>query len=154
MVRPVKNYATREMPPQGSWQYKDRDGELIATKQEWLALRSNDGYAILGNFENDKVRIRAEWTGEPRDRRVMNEYWEIYDLSVWNWYEGHWVLDPSSRAYYDEKQMMAQYRAFLKRYTECHDDDEGNFVEVGNKLEPPDPNKASGAEENTFIGSW
>lgn len=133
--------------------YKDRYGDLI-DRAEWERLQSDTSYSILGDFENEKVKIKAKWLGVPYDSKVMEEYWEIYSLEVWNWYEGKWVLDTSSRRYYDEKQMMAQYRAFLKRYTECHDDDEGNFVEVGNKLVPPDPNKASGAEENTFIGSW
>lgn len=153
MVQPIKNYAVGGLPPQKSRYYKDREGDLIDAAR-WESLRSDESYSILGNFENEKVKIRAEWVGKPHDPKVMEEYWEIYSLEVWNWYEGKWVLDTSSRYYFSEAQMMAQYRAFLKRYTECHDDEEGNFVEVGNKLTPPDPNKAAGAEENTFIGSW
>ena len=154
MVRPVKNYATAERPVRESKKrYKDREGNLIDNAQ-WELLRSDQAYSILGNFENEKVKIRAEWIGKPRDPKVMEEYWEIYELSVWNRHEGKWIVDPSSRHYSDEAQMMAKYRSFLKRYTECHYDDEGDFVEVGNKLVPSDPNKAGGAEENTFIGSW
>lgn len=153
MVVPVKSFSTATPPKRRLLKRKDRAGDLIDNAQ-WELLRSDQAYSILGNFENEKVKIIAEWTGIPRDSNVMEEYWEIYELSVWNWHEGKWVVDPSSRHYYDAAQMMAKYRSFLKRYTECHDDDEGNFVEVGNKLVPPDPNKASGVEENAFIGSW
>ena len=153
MVQPVKMFAIGNRPTKKAGGYKDREGDLIDAAR-WESLRSDESYSILGNFENEKVKIRAEWVGKPHDPKVMEEYWEIYSLEVWNWYEDKWVLDTSSRYYYSETQMMAQYRAFLKRYTECHDDEEGNFVEVGNKLVPPDPNKAAGAEENTFIGSW
>lgn len=153
MVQPVKMFAIGNRPTKKAGGYKDREGDLIDAAR-WESLLSDESYSILGNFENEKVKIRAEWVGKPHDPKVMEEYWEIYSLEVWNWYEDKWVLDTSSRYYYSETQMMAQYRAFLKRYTECHDDEEGNFVEVGNKLAPPDPNKAAGAEENTFIGSW
>lgn len=153
MVQPVKMFVIGNRPTKKAGGYKDREGDLIDAAR-WESLRSDESYSILGNFENEKVKIRAEWVGKPHDPKVMEEYWEIYSLEVWNWYEDKWVLDTSSRYYYSETQMMAQYRAFLKCYTECHDDEEGNFVEVGNKLVPPDPNKAAGAEENTFIGSW
>lgn len=153
MVQPVKMFAIGNRPTKKAGGYKDREGDLIDAAR-WESLLSDESYSILGNFENEKVKIRAEWVGKPHDPKVMEEYWEIYSLEVWNWYEDKWVLDTSSRYYYSETQMMAQYRAFLKRYTECHDDEEGNFVEVGNKLVPSDPNKAAGAEENTFIGSW
>lgn len=133
--------------------YLDRHGGKI-TREEWLKLREDPDYCTLGQFQNEKVLVRAVWHGYPRDHRVMEEYWEIFQLEIYNRLENKWVIDPGSRFYWDEQQMMAAYRVFLKRYTDCHDDDEGNFVEVGNELAPPDPNKASGAEENTFIGSW
>lgn len=144
--------------------YKGRADEEL-TFEEWKANTENEEYSVLCQFRNDKVKLSLEWLGTTSDSRAPFEYWDIYELNVWNWLidgaeleGGRWVLDPRSRRYWDEAAAVKAYERFLVDYTDCEyvplEDGSMAFKEVGNDLTPPDPNMPSGADNNPFIGSW
>ena len=149
MVRPVKDYAKAKRPAR----YKGRENEEL-TKEQWEAHLSDPEYAVLLDFENDLVKVRVEWTGQTSDKNCPFDWWDIYRVDIFTKVGDKWVRDPASKRDHNGNSALHSARQFLANYTDCEFDSGGGFHEVGNKLAPPDPNTASGADTNSFIGSW
>lgn len=141
--------------------YIGRNG--MAMKQtDWKAKQMDATYKTVRTYDNAVVRVELTWSGRVVDPNNMFPlYYPVFILLVKNYKaDGTLANDPvdSDKTYPDEATAIAAYEKFLKRWTECGEDDEGGFVEADNLLTPPpppDPNRpATESEDSGECGAW
>lgn len=133
----------------------DREGMPI-TQTRWHDLAKDESYVKVRRFDNGKVFAELLWYGaipEKDVRNVLPEFYKVYSLIVKNYREdGSLVYDPASgETYPDEKSAIAGYEEFIFKHGECVIDN-GELVEVNNKLAPPPPPNLDAPAEKPIEG--
>ena len=121
----------------------DRNGLKISASQ-WLELMGDPTYHIIREFDNGSVRVMLVWNGKvtPKEHSSFRDTWPLFVLYVANYKaNGRLVKDPTMNGvtFAFESDAIKGYEEFLKFWTDCEVNDDGEFVEVGNELAPPPP---------------
>ncbi|MCG5512802.1 hypothetical protein [Ectothiorhodospira shaposhnikovii] len=153
--------------------YYTKDRARI-TKEIWLKLRFDKKYSTIKEFENEKIRVVAEWYGAIDDNQSVTigfgaPLFRVVVMNATDIGAGiQWVEDHSlSKGFEIEKEAIAHYESVVAKWTESYLEevelDNGNVVEVlveiGNKVAPevpPDPRSVNveAYSGNDAAGSW
>ncbi|CAG9229409.1 hypothetical protein [Burkholderia vietnamiensis] len=155
--------------------YMDRK-RLAITCARWEQLRKEHDYALVREYENERISVTAEWCGSIKNgTTIPQQHWKPFRLSVVNIVstdgEGRPLEKPlrtadptASREFRSEQELVDAYEDILVRYAGCEwlpsSDGQGGrqFVERGNILVPPPPDAVDvrGMDEEVvdIAGSW
>lgn len=108
------------------------------------------------DFANDRMTIKVIFNGKLDDgENYFPRNRPLFTAHVHNWTGKSWVSDAveHEKTFPNEKMAHKWYQEFLMDWSDSYYDDEGEFVEVGNKLTPPkpaDPNKPMSRIESAW----
>lgn len=143
--------------------YVDRTGKTI-NKEEYQAFKADPAYTTLRQYDNGAVRVKLLWIG-----RVVNPHLQFFDsfkvfgLEVMNYTsDGTLAPDPiyGDQTFSREDAALKAYETFLTKWADCLVDEDGDFMETGNKMEAPKsanpntPESLPDAPELGGIGAW
>lgn len=150
--------------------YLNPDGKEISATAYAAMFKAKPEAWALHRYEND--RVKATLSAVDRIFNIATippEHWMRFELKVWNIVstdiEGNPLPEPKKYADTDasgkfrtKEEAVAAFERFLAKHTECsYDSDSGKFMEEGNKLAPPNPDKPTIIESSPIaadFGSW
>lgn len=128
--------------------YFNKEAKEI-TKNLFDDLNADPEYKQVYGFDNQKVRLIIEWTGEIKDAsNLFRTSYPLFTAKQFDYLpdEDRWLESPESGTTFSNiKKAASFYEDFLLRWTGSYFDDDGLLIEVDNVLAPPPPPPAPDA---------
>lgn len=123
-------------------QYFANDGKTLITQEEWTKFRANEEYRTVRKYENHKIKINIEWLGSGDSIASFRSSYALFAVKQYDMVNGEFKHAPESGKTFSKlNEAIEYYETVLFDYTNSHYDEEGEFIEEGNKAVPPKPKK-------------